>query len=171
MVHQYYNGVIMSAMASQITSLTIVYPSVYWKHQSSASLAVMRLIHRRPVNSPHKGQVTRKMDPFDDVIMSGIHIHQGNSIVPGAITCVTQWQWSSHDICGYTSHIYSTQSLIYPELNTKISINVNVSWCVTIQLWLYKLCIYKFVVMSPKWFYASQYWSHWGRLANNWAGI
>ena len=25
--------------------------------------------HRRPVNSPHKGPVTRKMIPFDDVIM------------------------------------------------------------------------------------------------------
>ena len=29
----------------------------------------MRGIHRWPVNSPHKGPVTRKMIPFDDVIM------------------------------------------------------------------------------------------------------
>ena len=29
----------------------------------------MRGIHRWPVNSPHKGPVTRKMFPFDDVIM------------------------------------------------------------------------------------------------------
>ena len=29
----------------------------------------MRGIHRRPVNSPHKRPVTRKMVPFDDVIM------------------------------------------------------------------------------------------------------
>ena len=29
----------------------------------------MRGIHRWPVNSPHKGTVTRKMFPFDDVIM------------------------------------------------------------------------------------------------------
>ena len=29
----------------------------------------MRGIHRRPVNSPHKGPVTRKKFPFDDVIM------------------------------------------------------------------------------------------------------
>ena len=61
--------VIMSAMASQITSLTIVYSSVYWgadqrKHQSPASLAFVRGIHRWPVNSPHKGQVTRKLFPF-----------------------------------------------------------------------------------------------------------
>ena len=61
-------------MASQITSLTIVYSTVYSgadqrKHQSSAPLALVRGIHRSPVNSPHKGPVTRKMFPFDDVIM------------------------------------------------------------------------------------------------------
>ena len=39
------------------------------KHQSSASLAFVRGIHRWPVNSPHKGPVTREMFPFDDVIM------------------------------------------------------------------------------------------------------
>ena len=65
----------MSAMAFQITSLTIVYSSVYSgadqkNHQSSASLAFVRGIHRWPVNSHHKGPVTRKMLPFDDVIMS-----------------------------------------------------------------------------------------------------
>ena len=70
----HYNDVIMSAMASQITSLTIVYSGVYWgadhrKHQSSASLSCVRGIHRSLVNSPHKGPVTRKMFPFDDVIM------------------------------------------------------------------------------------------------------
>ena len=62
----------MSAMMSQITTLTIVYSTVYAdqrKHQSSASLACVRGIHRWPVNSPHKAPVTRKMFPFDDVIM------------------------------------------------------------------------------------------------------
>ena len=39
------------------------------KHQSSASLAFVRGIHRVPMNSPHKGPVTRQMAPFDDVIM------------------------------------------------------------------------------------------------------
>ena len=70
----HYNDVIMDAIASQITSLTIVYSTVYSgadqrKHQSSASLAFVRGIHRWPVNSPHKWPVTRKMFPFDDVIM------------------------------------------------------------------------------------------------------
>ena len=70
------NGdVIMGAIASQITSLTIVYSTVYSdadqrKHQSSASLAFVRGIHRGLVNSPHKWPVTQKMFPFDDVIMN-----------------------------------------------------------------------------------------------------
>ena len=71
----HYYDVTMSSMASQITSLAIVYSVVYSdadqrKHQSSASLAFVRGIHRWPVNSPHKWPVTRKMFPFDDVIMS-----------------------------------------------------------------------------------------------------
>ena len=66
--------VIMGAMASQITSLKIVCSSIYWgaaqrKHQSSASLAFVRGIHRGPVSSPHKWPVTRKMFPLNDVIM------------------------------------------------------------------------------------------------------
>ena len=65
----------MSAMASLITSITSVYSTVHSgadqrKHQSSASLAFVRGIHRRPVNSPHKWPVTRKMFLFDNVIMS-----------------------------------------------------------------------------------------------------
>ena len=39
------------------------------KHQSSASLAFVRGIHRWPVNSPHKGSITRKIFPFDEVII------------------------------------------------------------------------------------------------------
>ena len=72
-----YNDVIMATMASQITSLTIVYLTVSLgtdqrKHQSSASLAFVLGIHRWPVNSPHKGLVTRNIFPFDDVIMMNV---------------------------------------------------------------------------------------------------
>ena len=71
---KHYDDVIMSTIASQITSLTIVYSTIYSgadqsKHQSSASLAFVWGIHRGPVNSPHKWPVTQKMFPFDDVIM------------------------------------------------------------------------------------------------------
>ena len=52
----------------------ILYSTVYSgadqrKGQNSTSLALVRGIHRSPVNSPHKGPVTREMFPFDDVIM------------------------------------------------------------------------------------------------------
>ena len=64
----------MGARASQITRLTIVYSTVYSdadqrKHQISAALAFVRGIHRGSVISPNKWPVTRKMFPFDDVIM------------------------------------------------------------------------------------------------------
>ena len=70
----HYHDVIMTTMASQITSLTIVYWIVYSDadqriHQNSASLAFVWGIHRGPVNSPHTWPVTRRMFPFDDVIM------------------------------------------------------------------------------------------------------
>ena len=65
---QHYNDAIVDVMAAQITSLTIIYSTVYSgtdqrKHQSSASLVFER------VNSPQKWPVTRKMFPFDDVNM------------------------------------------------------------------------------------------------------
>ena len=64
----YYNDVTMGSMASQITSIAIVYSAVYSrahqrKHQSCVSQAFVR------VNSPHKWPVTRKMFPFHEVIM------------------------------------------------------------------------------------------------------
>ena len=70
----HYGDVIIGAIATQITSLTIVNSTVYSdtdqrKHQGSASLAFVRGSHRGPVNSPHKWPVTLKMFPFDDVIM------------------------------------------------------------------------------------------------------
>ena len=70
----HYSYVIMDAMASKITGVSIVYSSFcsgadQGKHQSSASLAFVRVIHQSPVNSPHKGAVRRKMLPFDDVII------------------------------------------------------------------------------------------------------
>ena len=69
------NAVIMGAMVSQIAGLLIVYWTVcsgadQIKHQNSALLAFVSGIHRWPVNSPHKGPVTRKMYSFHHVIMT-----------------------------------------------------------------------------------------------------
>ena len=67
---RYCSDVIMSVKASQITSVTIVWSTVFSgadqrKQQSSVSLAFARGFHRWPVDSLHKGPVTRKMSQFD----------------------------------------------------------------------------------------------------------
>ena len=70
----HYNDIIMSMMASQITSPMIVYSTVY----SGANKKNIKAphywpfvwgIHWWPVNSPHKWPVKRKFFPFDDVTM------------------------------------------------------------------------------------------------------
>ena len=58
----------MTMLASQITSLTVVYSIVYSGVNQRKHLAFVG-----PVNFPHKWPVTRKMFPFDDVIMTRIN--------------------------------------------------------------------------------------------------
>ena len=104
----------MSTMASQITSLTIVSSNVYSgayqrKHQhdqSSSSLGFVCGIHRWPVNSPHKGPITRKIFPFDNVIMiylTSDHVEwliqssQTNVIYSGVVSTV----WFHHIYMAY----------------------------------------------------------------------
>ena len=70
----HYSDIIVSVVASQITSISIVYSTIcsgadQRKRQSYKLLAFVRGIHWWVVNSPHKGPVTRKMFPFDDLIM------------------------------------------------------------------------------------------------------
>ena len=50
-------------------SLRLLFRRISRKHQSSVPLAFVRGIHQWLVNSPHKGTVTWRMLPFDDVIM------------------------------------------------------------------------------------------------------
>ena len=74
-MYRHYSDVIMGMMASHITGTLMVCSAVcsgadQRKHQSSASMAFVMGIHRPPVNFPHKGPVTRKMFPFDDIIVS-----------------------------------------------------------------------------------------------------
>ena len=100
---------IMGAMASEITSLTIVYLTVYLgadqrKHKISESLAFARGIHRWPVNSPHKWPVTRKRFPFDDAIMKRI---------------VTRFElWSHTPLVKYVPGVQVEQ--VFPFLNSCI---------------------------------------------------
>ena len=100
----------MSEMASQITNLTIVDSTVYSgadqrKHQSSASLAFVRGIRRWRVNSPHKWPVTRKLFPFDDVIINRGATNLSNPVVKREIY---EWKSLSYEIVTFDS----------PSLNT-----------------------------------------------------
>ena len=61
--HNQYSDIIMSAMTSQITSVSIVYSTV-------CSGTDQRKLHQWLVDSPHKGPVTWKLFPFDDIIIS-----------------------------------------------------------------------------------------------------
>ena len=115
----HYDDVIMSAMASQITSLTIVYSAVYSatderKHQSSASLAFVRGTHRSPVNSPHKGPVTRKMFPFDDVIMTWQPLPEILSWKPSPIMNRQQNPFLTAVCCSWDSPIFLIWKIAHP---------------------------------------------------------
>ena len=102
----HYNDVIMSAMASQITEGSIICLTVcsggdQRKHQGSASLAFVREIHRWPVDSPQKWPVTRKMFPFDDVIMAHVIVLNGPRPVmikfgEYGIHGMFQYRWPPH---------------------------------------------------------------------------
>ena len=83
----YHSDVIMGAMASQITSVSSVHSTVLSgvdqrKHRNSTPLARVRGIHRSPVNSHHKGKVTRTMFSFDDVMMDNFEIVTRQKMLP-----------------------------------------------------------------------------------------
>ena len=136
----------MGTIASQITSFTIVYSIVYSdadhrKHQSSASLAFVCGIHRGPVNSPHKWPVTRKMFPFDDVVISWSFannmIQSGTVLLISQLSCPNlagnssvntfssdhfislQWRHNEHDrISNLLNRLFRRRSKETPKLRT-----------------------------------------------------
>ena len=108
----------MTMLASQITSLTVVYSIVYSgvnqrKHQSSASPAFVREIHRGPVNFPHKWPVTRKMFPFDDVIMI--------------------LQWSIFFLVVITMPLFRSFLTFWNHQNTALPLNITLIWQVSLH--------------------------------------
>ena len=66
-----YSEVMISTMASKITDISIVCSTGadQRKNQSSVSLTCVKGIHRWPVDSFHKGPVTRKVFPSHGVII------------------------------------------------------------------------------------------------------
>ena len=127
----------MGAMASQVTSLTVVYSTVYSdadqrKHQSSASLAFVGGIHRSPVNSPHKWPVTRKMFPFDDAIINQLKTDWNGRHFPRTFWNVYfKWivlylikLWMKFVLEGlFLKHIFGLLKLIFPECRIYASVD------------------------------------------------
>ena len=112
-INSHYIYVIMGAMASQITSLTIVYSILYSgadqrKHQSPASLAFVRGIHLLPVNSPHKWSITRKMSPYHDVIMRYWALQSTFQGFSTSLCCKAVW----YLLIFFVSCYFTSQTLI-----------------------------------------------------------
>ena len=138
---KWHYGDVMGTIASQITSLMIVYLTVYSgadqrKYQCSASLAFVPGIHRWPVNSPHKWPVTRKMFPFNDVIMkcmSNDITPHWNSLIPSNWgqnhnawhRSVTQFYWCCL-LFGYMNHV--KYGSIWPPLCYTIAVVAQLTW-------------------------------------------
>ena len=148
-ITRHYSNVIMGAMASQITNLTIVYSTVYSstdqrKHQSSASLAFVRGIRRWPVNSPHKWPVTRKMFPLDDVSMERDVLSArlcGREYVADVST-QTMGAWQHRVLC--KQMLWCSSSLFPNTLRWQERRN---SSALAMELW-FILLIHRFVLLS-----------------------
>ena len=135
----HYNDVIMTTMASQITSVTVVYSTVYSdadqrKHQSSASLAFVWGFHRDRWIPRTKGQLRGKMFPFDDVIMNFfgwycyIMKYLGKQLPhEHDIQFNFQWRFPQNHFCPYCEQTISFFShkqyvrLLHPNNNRSLS--------------------------------------------------
>ena len=104
--------VIMSAMASPITGVSIIFLIIcsgadQRKRQSSASLAYVRGNPRQPVNSPRKGPVTRKMFSFDDVIMDvliKLQLHRNSMHTMKYLTMMRNFDTLCHTSSAYQTN-------------------------------------------------------------------
>ena len=150
----HYCDVIMGTIASQITSLTVIYSTVYSdadqrKHQSSESLAFVRGIHRLPVNSPHKWPVTRKMFPFDDVIMRRHDIDWLGSIIFIMLYC--SGNIVKLDLphgCWNTSHTWVlvlVDTMVWCIFGTRTSATIFVTYAILCH-WVYRSICMKNVI-------------------------
>ena len=125
--NHHYHDVIMNEMATQIIGVSIVCSTVcpgadQRKYQVSASVAFMGEIHRWPMNSPHKGPVTRQMFPFDDVIvMTGTFQLQ---------KCISSWEFLLYKMtrCAARSAIHISLATYILRYNTSCGKLISKPW-------------------------------------------
>ena len=96
------------------------------KHQSSASLAFVMGIHWLPVDSPHKGPVTRKMFPFDDVIMMLTKVYSFWGILK------TEHNWHKNDLMNRTTNLHVI-FLLHNPTETKMSVKIKSKYTFGLQ--------------------------------------
>ena len=100
----------MGVIAFQITSLNHLFGR---KSKKTSKLRVTGLFagnHRGPVNSPHKWPVTRKMFPFDDVIMTYHKRHHDFLCFCSYWRSVGQFNTKMPSYQQKDSHVYKTVS-------------------------------------------------------------
>ena len=105
------------------------------KHQSSASLAFARGIHRWPVDSPHKVPVTRKMFPLDEVITKG----SGQSGITPGCTENTYFLWLGYNENQTCLYGYLRGSNIFVNERRRCPRNVLSHWMSSSSLVWYKV--------------------------------
>ena len=139
----HYSDVTMSVMASKITCVTSVCSTVcsgadQRKHQSSASLAFVRGIHRSPMDSPHKVPLTLKMVPYDDVILTCAY--------STASKCNHIWMVSCQK--GPTRHTYAWQLGPFWQHTLDLSTKHHSPWYIqTLHTWFPIVCTYSWYIV------------------------
>ena len=156
----------MIEMASQITCVSIVCltacsDAIQRKHQSSASLAFVRGIHRWPVNSSLKEPVRPKLFPFDDVIVSFRNEFQHANGYASSVMMQGHW---SHCKClrhyVYRPIIIDTQLLnLFPSANQDILDYINHGLTIPGQGMIYRNpgCVY--YISRISWGTGAQRWT------------
>ena len=146
----YYSDAIMSEMASQITVVSIVCSTVWSganqrKHQSSVSLAFVRGIHRSPVDSPHKRPVTRKLFPFDDVIMY-LRPHCYLALTSPAVMYV------NNDIGEISQFLAELRNVIFVAAAEALDCSgIEISWALSCGIFRANIFLFALNIISQHW--------------------
>ena len=137
----HYNDVLMTTMASQITSLTVVYSTVYSaadkkKHQSSTSLAFVWGIHRDRWIPRTKGQLRGKC----------FHLMTSScQVVFGTVTTVYIFWWKNkRNMC-----CFKVSNFLYQKLSHSMSLIIKYSITKNVDIvWTWTKQYYALIVMA-----------------------
>ena len=128
----HYKDVMMSGMAAHITDVSIVSSSSRKKTLKLRVTGLCEGHHWWPMDSRHKGPVTRKMFPFDDVILCLTRTKPNNA----RMACIIQWIYC---ICRRNVRSQSSYCSNSSPLDKMVAISVDdifkcISWMKMIQI-------------------------------------